>query len=253
MAVGPATTGPHEIADGLAAADPRRPGRRQPGRPYAARPQPGHRGGPARHHGPGRRARRAGDGYIAPGRRAAGRDRRGQRRRRDGRPGHDAVRAGGRLRLHHPARPRRRRLPPGRRRRPARPRPSSSACSDKAELLAVGGFDETMHRAQDWELNYRLRQSRPADLVLPGAPGDLPPAVDAEGADQADVRHRQVAARGRPPAPRHRQRALPGAAGGRGRHRRRHAGRAVLGRWHRLPAAAARLRRPRRLRRAVVG
>jgi hypothetical protein len=24
-------------------------------------------------------------------------------------------------------------------------------------LIAVGGFDETMHRAQDWELNYRLR------------------------------------------------------------------------------------------------
>lgn len=30
---------------------------------------------------------------------------------------------------------------------------------DKAELVAVGGFDETMFRAQDWELNYRLRQS----------------------------------------------------------------------------------------------
>ncbi len=30
---------------------------------------------------------------------------------------------------------------------------------DKAKLLAVGGFDETMHRAQDWELNYRLRQA----------------------------------------------------------------------------------------------
>jgi glycosyltransferase involved in cell wall biosynthesis len=30
---------------------------------------------------------------------------------------------------------------------------------DKAELKAVGGFDETMHRAQDWELNYRLRQA----------------------------------------------------------------------------------------------
>lgn len=29
----------------------------------------------------------------------------------------------------------------------------------KADLQAVGGFDETMHRAQDWELNYRLRQS----------------------------------------------------------------------------------------------
>lgn len=29
----------------------------------------------------------------------------------------------------------------------------------KDALLAVGGFDETMHRAQDWELNYRLRQA----------------------------------------------------------------------------------------------
>lgn len=28
----------------------------------------------------------------------------------------------------------------------------------KAALTAVGGFDETMHRAQDWELNYRLRE-----------------------------------------------------------------------------------------------
>src|SRR4029453_18552787 len=26
-------------------------------------------------------------------------------------------------------------------------------------LVAVGGFDESMHRAQDWELNYRLRTS----------------------------------------------------------------------------------------------
>jgi succinoglycan biosynthesis protein ExoA len=27
----------------------------------------------------------------------------------------------------------------------------------KEALVAVGGFDESMHRAQDWELNYRLR------------------------------------------------------------------------------------------------
>jgi glycosyltransferase involved in cell wall biosynthesis len=30
---------------------------------------------------------------------------------------------------------------------------------NKADLVAVGGFDESMHRAQDWELNYRLRTS----------------------------------------------------------------------------------------------
>lgn len=29
----------------------------------------------------------------------------------------------------------------------------------KAAIAAVGGFDETMWRAQDWELNYRLRQA----------------------------------------------------------------------------------------------
>lgn len=29
----------------------------------------------------------------------------------------------------------------------------------KDALLAVGGFDETLHRAQDWDLNYRLRQA----------------------------------------------------------------------------------------------
>lgn len=28
----------------------------------------------------------------------------------------------------------------------------------KQALIDVGGFDETMHRAQDWELNFRLRQ-----------------------------------------------------------------------------------------------
>lgn len=29
----------------------------------------------------------------------------------------------------------------------------------KQALLTVGGYDETMHRAQDWELNYRLRKA----------------------------------------------------------------------------------------------
>ncbi len=29
----------------------------------------------------------------------------------------------------------------------------------KEALTALGGFDESMHRAQDWELNYRLRKS----------------------------------------------------------------------------------------------
>lgn len=29
----------------------------------------------------------------------------------------------------------------------------------KSALEAIGGYDETLHRAQDWELNYRLRQA----------------------------------------------------------------------------------------------
>ncbi len=29
----------------------------------------------------------------------------------------------------------------------------------KDVLLSIGGFDETLHRAQDWELNYRLRRA----------------------------------------------------------------------------------------------
>jgi hypothetical protein len=29
----------------------------------------------------------------------------------------------------------------------------------RAALERVGGFDETMHRAQDWELNYRIRKT----------------------------------------------------------------------------------------------
>lgn len=41
---------------------------------------------------------------------------------------------------------------------PAGPAPTVFlGCFRKDALLAVGGFDEAMHRAQDWELNYRLR------------------------------------------------------------------------------------------------
>lgn len=32
-------------------------------------------------------------------------------------------------------------------------------CFKRQALEAAGGFDETMHRAQDWELNYRLRRA----------------------------------------------------------------------------------------------
>src|SRR4051812_7365943 len=69
----------------------------------------------------------------------------------------------------------------------------------RAALERVGGFDETMHRAQDWELNYRIRKTggliwfspdlsvtyRPRPSLKdvgqqvfhtrPGRPGGLPP------------------------------------------------------------------------------
>lgn len=43
---------------------------------------------------------------------------------------------------------------------PAGPAPTVFLGAFRREALAaIGGFDETMHRAQDWELNYRLRQA----------------------------------------------------------------------------------------------
>ena len=159
LSIGPSKDRTHEIAAELSAADPRV---RVVDNPAARTPSALNLGiarGPPRHHRPGRRSRRADRRLHRAGRRAAGRDRGGQRRRRDGRPGHD-----GRSSRRSPPRTRPgsgSAAPPSTwpSRRPGRPRRSSSGVFQKEALLALGGFDETMHRAQDWELNYRLRKS----------------------------------------------------------------------------------------------
>ena len=136
---GPSNDRTRQIADDLAAADPRV---RVVDNPAARTPHAlnlGIRGRGLRHRRPGRRARRADRRLHPAGGRTAGRDRRGQRRRGDGCPGHDAVRAGGGHGVHDPARPRRCGLPPGRPRRPARPRPSSSACSARRRCWRSAG------------------------------------------------------------------------------------------------------------------
>ena len=114
----------------------------------------------ARHPGPGRRARRARRRLHRPRGRGARRERRRQRRWRDGGRGPDADREGGRLRVHVPARPGRRRVPPGRRGRPGRPTPLPGGVPAGRSWARSAGSTRPMHRAQDWELNYRIRTGR---------------------------------------------------------------------------------------------
>ena len=116
----------------------------------------------------------------------------------------------------------------------------------KAALTDVGGFDESMHRAQDWELNYRLRQAGHRIWFSPDLQVTYRPAAVAAGPDQADVRDRQVAPRGRPPLSGDRERALSGPAGRRGGDRRRLGARTARRRPG-LTDAAAGLGRPGRL------
>ena len=89
----------------------------------------------------------------------------------------------------------------------------------KEALLAVGGFDESMRRAQDWELNYRLRRSGRDRVVLAGAAGHLSTPIPGARSGQADVRDRPLAARGGSPTPRNGQRALSRSTGRGGRDR----------------------------------
>ena len=113
----------------------------------------------------------------------------------------------------------------------------------KEALLAVGGFDETMHRAQDWELNYRLRQSGRTiwfspDLRVTYRPRSSLRALVKQMYETGKWR-REVVRR----YPETANAALPGPAGGRARHRGGTADRpARAGHW--LPAAPGGLRRP---------
>ena len=162
----------------------------------AARAQSRHRGGLARHRRPGRRARRAHRRLHRAGGRAAGRDRRRQRRRRDGRAGRDAVRAGRRLRRTQP------KLGLGGSAFHLASSPAGQVETvflgvfRKEALQAVGGFDETMQRAQDWELNYRLRGSGRTIWFSPELRVTYRPRSTVRDSGQADVRDRQVAPRG---------------------------------------------------------
>ena len=73
---------------------------------------------------------------------------------------------------------------------------------DRAAIEAVGLFDETLVRNQDYELNIRLRASRRDGVVRPRAVGALPTAGVAARPRPPVLRVRPVEARGPPPSPR---------------------------------------------------
>ena len=116
----------------------------------------------------------------------------------------------------------------------------------KEEVLAVGGFDETMHRAQDWELNYRLRSNGRRIWFSPELRVTYRPrsSLGALARQMFDTgRWRREVVRRHPETANARYLAPPvavvGLAG-------RHPGGVCSG-DHRVPAAQGRLRGPRRL------
>ena len=89
----------------------------------------------------------------------------------------------------------------------------------RSALERVGGYDESMVRAQDWEMNHRIRESGGLIWFTPRHAGHLPPPQHGEGARPAVPRVRPLEARGGTSLPRHAQPALPRGAGRRGRRR----------------------------------
>ena len=87
----------------------------------------------------------------------------------------------------------------------------------------AGGYDEEMLRAEDWDLNYRIRAQRRPDLVHPRAARHLPAAGERARPRLAVLPLRPLAAGGHARAPGNGQLPLPGAAG-RGRAGRARAG-----------------------------
>ena len=77
----------------------------------------------------------------------------------------------------------------------------------------VGGYDETMLIAEDWELNHRIKAAGHLDLVHPRAAGHLPAAGQPAGAGETALPLRALAAGGRAPLPGDGQPPLPGGAG----------------------------------------
>ena len=158
--------------------------------------------------------------YVADRGRGAAAHRCRQRRRDHGGRGRDAVRAGRRPRHDLEARgrrrvvPRRRRGGPGTDRLPRGLPPLRARARRRLRRVdgpGAGLGDEPPH--------HRDRRSR---VVHPADARHLPPATDRARAGQAVLRVRPLAPRGRPPPPRHPERALPRRPGRGARHRRRH-------------------------------
>ena len=63
---------------------------------------------------------------------------------------------------------------------------------DRQALEEVGGFDPTLVRNQDFELNHRLREVREPSLVRPAARGHLPPPFRPPRPLEAVSRLRQM-------------------------------------------------------------
>ena len=118
----------------------------------------------------------------------------------------------------------------------------------RTTLDRLGGFDEHFHRAQDWELNHRIRLAGGTIWFSPELWVTYRPRSSWKALALPVLPHRALAPAGDAPLPRDREPALPRAAG---RRRRHHAGHRRGRRRHRRRAvvAAPRLRRPGCVRR----
>ena len=90
----------------------------------------------------------------------------------------------------------------------------------RAALEQVGGYDESYLRAEDWEMNHRIRQAGGLIWFQPGLRVTYRPRATAGRARQAVLPLRPLAPGGRPPARGHDQPALPRPAGDAARDRR---------------------------------
>ena len=89
----------------------------------------------------------------------------------------------------------------------------------RAVLDRLGGYDETFLRAQDWELNHRIRESGGVVWFTPRMSVTYRPRSSVRALATAVPRLRALAPRRHARARRHRERPLPGAAGRPGRGR----------------------------------
>ena len=177
------------------------------------------------------------DGYLRTAVRDAHGHRRGRRRRLDGRRGDHPVPAGRRLGDDLALRHGRGRQPHGRRRR-APPTRSTSGVYRREAIERVGGYDETMLIAEDWELNYRIRAAGGLIWFTPDLKVTYRPRATLRRPGEAAVPVRALAAGRRAPLPGDGQPPLPGAGRGDRAQRRRpgpRRGRAHRWRWRERP------------------